>query len=460
MDLFVKSQGRRLAVLARLVTAGAAAAGVAAMGASARTAGYSANGLPNPLIKGHYSLTVFADQNWVLPAEKAEAANFKKLTGITVNYDIVPDSTYQTLLQTKLSSGQEPGDIYMGQPPGGTGSGLQTEFEVTKHAVDLSTQPWVNREFAITRSMVAYKGKLYGQTIWDTISGSWVLVYNKADFAKAGITSPPTTFAEFTADCAKLKAAGINPIYEPISDGWHQVLWFPENMTKAEANSPSLVNNLNNNKATFAGTSLAVTAMTQINSLYKAGYFGPTALTDTFANSVPQMASGQYAMSIQNLAFPTAVNAANSSIPVSAFGFMPVPILDNQFINQNPGGPTKFVYKQGKHVAAALEYLDYLATQSNLQSYIKGSSTVVTLPWKGVTGKWNPEQLAFEKKYKPSPSPVFQVSVNYVNPQWSQIGTDIAAMFTGQESPTQVLQNIDQRRTQEAHAAHDPHWPS
>ena len=446
------SISRRFWVLP-LGTCVAIAAIVAASAASGSAAG------PTPLAKGNYTLTVFADQNWVLPAETMEAANFKKLTGITVKYDIVPDSTYQTLLQTKLSSGQEPGDIYMGQPPGGTGSGLQTEFQVTKHAVDLSRQPWVKREFAITRSMVTYNGKLYGQTIWDTISGSWVLVYNKADFATAGITSLPKTFAQFTADCAALKAKGIIPIYEPISDGWHQVLWFPENMTKAEAEDPGLAKNLNNNKATFAGTPLAVTAMTEINSLLHNGYFGSTALTDTFANSAPKMASGQYAMSVQNLAFPTAVNAADPSIPVSAFGFMPVPILGNQYINQNPGGPTKFVYKQGKHVAGALEYLNYLAMQANLQYYIKASSTVVTLPWTGVKGKWNSEQLAFQKAYKPSPTPVFQVSVNYVNPQWSQIGTDMAAMFTGQETPLQVLQSIDSRRTQEAQAAHDPHWP-
>ena len=446
------SISRRFWVLP-LGTCVAIAAIVAASAASGSAAG------PTPLAKGNYTLTVFADQNWVLPAEMTEAANFKKLTGITVKYDIVPDSTYQTLLQTKLSAGEQPGDIYMGQPPGGTGSGLQTEFQVTKHAVDLSKQPWVKREFAITRSMVTYNGKLYGQTIWDTISGSWVLVYNKADFATAGITSLPKTFAQFTADCAALKAKGIIPIYEPISDGWHQVLWFPENMTKAEAEHPGLAKNLNNNKATFAGTPLAVTAMTEINSLLHNGYFGSTALTDTFANSAPKMASGQYAMSVQNLAFPTAVNAADSSVPVSAFGFMPVPILGNQYINQNPGGPTKFVYKQGKHVAGALEYLNYLAKQANLQYYIKASSTVVTLPWTGVKGKWNSEQLAFQKAYKPSPTPVFQVSVNYVNPQWSQIGTDMAAMFTGQETPLQVLQSIDSRRTQEAQAAHDPHWP-
>jgi len=32
-------------------------------------------------------------------------------------------------------------------------------------------------------------------------------------------------------------------------------------------------------------------------------------------------------------------------------------------------------------------------------------------------------------------------------------------MFTGKETPTQVLQAIDGRRTQEAKAAKDPAWP-
>jgi ABC-type glycerol-3-phosphate transport system substrate-binding protein len=42
--------------------------------------------------------------------------------------------------------------------------------------------------------------------IWNTV------FYNKADFQKAGITNVPTTFAEFDADLAKLKAAGITPL--------------------------------------------------------------------------------------------------------------------------------------------------------------------------------------------------------------------------------------------------------
>jgi raffinose/stachyose/melibiose transport system substrate-binding protein len=432
----------------------AAVVTAAAFSLSAASATTSGSGLP----KGHYTLTVFADQDWVRPPELALAEKFKRKTGITIKYDIIPDSSYQQVLTTKLNSGQKPGDIYMGQPPGGTGSGLQTTFAVLKHAVDLSKQPWVNREFANARALATYKGKLWGQTIWDTVSGSWVIVYNKADFAAAGITSPPKTFAQFTAACAALKAKGINPIYEPISDGWHQVLWFPENMSKAADDIPGLVQNLNNNTATFAGTPLAVTAMTQINSLYQAGYFGPTSLTDAYANTIQNMAGGKYAMTVNSVTLPTQINAANPNVAASNYGFMPVPILNNQYINQNPGGPTKFVYRQGKHVDGALAYLNFLAQPANLNFQIAKSTSFVTLNFKGVKSKWTPEEAAFEKAYQPNPQPVMQVSVNYVNPQWGQIGTDMAAMFTGQLSPKAVLESIDSRRAQQAQAAGDPHW--
>ena len=193
--------------------------------------------LASSLAKGNYTLTVFLDQGWVQPAEEQLAKQFQQQTGITVKYDPIPDSTYQTLLTTKLNSGQMPGDIYMGQP---TQAGLELTYEVEQHAVDLSNQPWVSREDALIRAQSSIGGKLYGQTIWDTVGGDWVIDYNKTDFAKAGITGVPTTYAEFVADCAKLKAAGINPIYEPLSDGWHQTLWFFEAGPQMQKLDPGL----------------------------------------------------------------------------------------------------------------------------------------------------------------------------------------------------------------------------
>lgn len=61
-------------------------------------------------------------------------------------------------------------------------------------------------------------GVVYGLTIWDTVGGSWVVVYNKEIFADNGIEIP-ATYEDFAAACDTLLDAGVTPIYEPIADG-------------------------------------------------------------------------------------------------------------------------------------------------------------------------------------------------------------------------------------------------
>ena len=53
---------------------------------------------------------------------------------------------------------------------------------------------------------------------------------------------------------------------------------------------------------------------------------------------------------------------------------------------------------------------------------------------------------------------VYQTAVNYVNPQWMDIGQDLTAMFTGAIEPHEVLVSIDERRAEMAQAAQDPGW--
>ena len=406
--------------------------------------------------KSNITLTVLASQGWVYPAEQALAKQFQAQTGIHIDYQIIPSANYFQVLSTKLNTGQGP-DIYMGQS--GV-SDLEVNYNVTQTAVDLSNQPWVSREDPNALGQATLNGKVYGQEIWDIYSGYWVIVYNKTIFQKAGISSVPTTYNQFVADCAQIKATGVNPIYEPISDGWHQVLWWPEIGAQMENLEPGLYNKLNANQATFAADAASNTAMTQINELYQKGYFGPSALSDQYANTEKKMASGKYAMTIDGLTEPAAINAADSSVPASGFGFFPIPILDNQLLPTHPAGPTKFVYSKGSHIAQAEQYLDFLAQTSSMNYLINNTTQFVTVDFTGVTSKWTPDQEAFLKQYTAATTLVLQDSVKYVNPQWIQIGKDMVSMFSGQESPHQVLVNTDTRRTQEAQAAHDSAWPS
>ena len=100
--------------------------------------------------------------------------------------------------------------------------------------------------------------KLYGLTLWDIYGTTWVINYNKAIFDNLGL-SEPKTYADFKALCQTLLDDGIQPIYEPISDGWHHVLWFPENGPRYEQVTPGLAAELNANKATFAGNETMLT---------------------------------------------------------------------------------------------------------------------------------------------------------------------------------------------------------
>ena len=72
-------------------------------------------------------------------------------------------------------------------------------------------------------SIYQYNGKQYGIP-WDMgMIGFW---YNKALFAQAGITAPPTTWDEYLAAVGKLKAAGITPLAIAGKDEWPSMhLW-------------------------------------------------------------------------------------------------------------------------------------------------------------------------------------------------------------------------------------------
>jgi raffinose/stachyose/melibiose transport system substrate-binding protein len=404
--------------------------------------------------KSNITLTVLESVGWVHDVEKDLAKQFEAQTGIHIDYQIIPAANYFQVLSTKLNSGQGP-DIFGGQS--GV-SDLKVNYNVVANAVDLSNEEWVKREDPAAAAQATVDGKLYGQQIWDIYSGYWVIVYNKAIFQQVGISSVPATYNDFVADCAKIKAAGITPIYEPISDGWHHVLWFPEIGARMEQLEPGLYAKLNANQATLAGDQSASTAMTQINQLYQNGYFGTSALSNQFANTEKQMASGKFAMTINGLTEPNAINAASPNVQASSFGFFPIPILDNQLLPTHPAAPTKFIYSKGSHITQAKQYLDFLAKPENLQYYVDHDTNSETVDFTGVKAKWTPDQQAFLNQYKAATTLVLQDGVNYVNPQWIDIGKDMTAMFTRQESPHQVLVKTDTRRTQEAQAAKDPAW--
>jgi raffinose/stachyose/melibiose transport system substrate-binding protein len=330
---------------------------------------------------------------------------------------------------------------------------------VQTNAVDLSNEPWVQSLDPVVAAQSTVNKKLYGAEVWDVVGANyWVMSYNKAIFAKYNL-SVPKTFADFESDCATLLQNGITPIYEPISDGWHQVLWYPSIGGQMEANEAGLYDKLNANQTSFAADPASLTAVTELNDLYQKGYFGKSALSAKEADTSKQMASGQYAMTLSEISRGTQIASAFPTFKATDFGYFPDPILDNQLQPVHPAGPTWMIDSKSKYVAEAKEWLDFMTQPTNLQWLINNTPDFETLPFTGVKAKWDASQQAFFDTYKEATVPVLQDGVNYVNPQWMLMGQDFVSMFTGKATPLKVLQLIDAERTKEAKAAKDQAWP-
>jgi raffinose/stachyose/melibiose transport system substrate-binding protein len=144
---------------------------------------------------------------------------------VTIKVTVLENEAFKTKLATDMQSGNPP-DLF--QSWGGGGMATQADAGMLKDITqDISS--WSSTVNPGALGIYAYKGKndsaakQYGVP-WDMgMIGFW---YNKSLFSKAGITAPPTTWADYLTDVSKLKASGITPLAIAGKDMWPSMhLW-------------------------------------------------------------------------------------------------------------------------------------------------------------------------------------------------------------------------------------------
>ncbi len=397
------------------------------------------------------TITYMASQDWVQDAEMELGEKFTELTGIKVDYQIIPSDQYTSLLMAKLNSG-ECADIF------GSQAGqfdIVTQLNVEKNALDLSGEVWASSMDPLAFAETSVDGKLYGQPAQD-VSAVWAVAYNKQVFRKLNL-SVPTNYEEFKNVCESIKADGMTPIYEAVSDGWHHQLWFCELGVAIEHAEPGTAAKLNSNEMGFADSATAKKLINQIKEMVDLGYWGDNYMANAYADAARAIAEGECAMTVANQGFAIELNAAYPEFPAEDIGFFVMPLCDNQVLNMNPVGPTRFVYSASPRAEAAKKYLAFIAEPENLQYLIDNVPKFNTLPFSGVKDVYSDDISAFYAAY-PDHGTVYQTSVKYVNPQWMEIGSELVAVILGDETSEQMLQNIDRNRADQAAAAQDPAW--
>jgi ABC-type glycerol-3-phosphate transport system substrate-binding protein len=366
----------------RRCLAAAAAAGVLLLAACSSSPSQSASGTSSKNVTLTYLTFHTPDltaQFWSTSIAAAE----KSVPGVTIKQDVDPTTDRDTYAKQLLQAGEFPDLLQSITPSLYTSAGLLTPFPSS----------WINANFILPNNI---KGKDY---IPPTNSQIIPLVYyNKALFSKAGVT-PPTTWAEFVADCAKLKAAGIVPIELGGKDS------FAAAMPLTGALSADVIGSDPNwIQQRYAGTvkfsdSDVVAAATKMRTLVTDDYFEPDALSVSYAQSITNFNAGDAAM------YPMG-SWYLGSIPKNEWnniGVFPWPTNNGSLVIPFSLGGSMAVSAKTTDSAAAFKFAEsWSLNPDNLKSLISGDGAFPMIKGKPLAS------------YGLTLSPAFNDSYSYV----------------------------------------------
>jgi raffinose/stachyose/melibiose transport system substrate-binding protein len=435
-----------------------------AVEASSETASTSASGDSDNVVveavknDGQFdgeTLSILVSAGWMDNRYDATIQRFEDEYGVTVDLQTIPADQYSDVLQSDLSNGQCPDIFWIQSNPFAIESQI---VDPENYCIDFTGADWQNVMPETRQSSCIYNDKLYGLQIWHN-SPEYVMVYNKTLFKELGIDQVPTTYDDLKADCKTIADAGITPWFMPGADGWqHQLAFFQIGGVYTEDN-PTLYDDLNNNKATFADNKKMLEVLGQFKELSDAGYFGEDWIGTDSSNMVNEFGDRTCAMAMANSSFIKQIQDETDT--KDEFGLFLIPLGDNTWYPTNPAGPTMFGYKNAQDPDLVKAFFQFVCTPESLQEILDNSPAYTNLDVNvDIDQHWLPEEEEFMKTVDPDKMdvPVLQTGTKYTNDYWMQFGEDLISYCQGSMEANDVLKNMDANRAEAAETAGDPNW--
>lgn len=219
------------------------------------------------------------------PLYTAEAKAFSTVDpGVTVTLTDLPGPAYTQKLDPALAASKLPA-IFEEYSPGPA----LRELVASKAILDLTSFVKANpvlkdRILPSAMAQGQVNGQQYG--IPYNIFQEIVILYDKTDLNKAGISGPPKTWPDLMSDVSKLKAAGIIPISisGTETDNWYE-LWL-ENW-EVRRYGLGVTDSLEEGKMSALSSPEVVAAAREMQTLVSDNAFEPGYSTTSEANDVP-----------------------------------------------------------------------------------------------------------------------------------------------------------------------------
>ncbi|MFZ0529546.1 MAG: extracellular solute-binding protein [Propionicimonas sp.] len=245
------------------LVAGLAASALALTACSAGSLGSSTSS--GTAAASNVEITVLADNSdqTVKPTQALIDAFNAKNPGITVKLDTRAQGTDgDNIVKTKLATG-DMSDVFQYN----SGS-LMAALDPAKNMVPLTNEAYMAQLEDSFKTSVTSDGQIYGVPLGQATGGG--ILYNKKVFADLGL-QVPKTWAEFMANNAKIKAAGIDPVIQTYGDTWTSQLFVLADFANVLAAQPDWAEKYTANQAKYVDEP-AIKGFQRLEDVKKAGY--------------------------------------------------------------------------------------------------------------------------------------------------------------------------------------------
>jgi raffinose/stachyose/melibiose transport system substrate-binding protein len=298
------------------------------------------------------------------PAQGLAEAFHAKNPDITVQVQTRPGgSEGDNIVKTRLSTG-EMTDVFLYN----SGSLFQA-LNPQQNLVPLTGESWTNQLDEAFKPVVSVGNELYGAPITSSTGGG--ILYNRKVYEKLGL-QVPKTWAEFMANNAKVKAAGIDPVIQTYQDTWTSQLFVLADYHNVAAADPSWAQKYTAGQVKYAQEP-AVKGFQRLEEVHKAGYENKDYRSMKFEKGVSLLASGKGAH-FPMLTFAVGTLAASDPERINDIGFFAQPGDDagkNGLTIWMPAGLYIPKSTEGAQLDAAKKFVAFVASPEGCETQTK-----------------------------------------------------------------------------------------
>ncbi|MBK3580041.1 sugar ABC transporter substrate-binding protein [Streptomyces sp. MBT65] len=286
-----------------------------------------------------------------------ELDKFKKQTGITVKLEVVPWSDLLNRILTATTSGQGPDVLNIGNT-------WSASLQATGAFL-----PWNAANFAKIGGKDRFVDSALGSTgatgkdpaAVPLYSMAYALYYNKQIFADAGISQPPTTWAELVADGKKIEAKGKQALGAEganVSENIHHTFVFAKQHGADFFTADG--------KADFTNDGV-VAAVKQYVDLMAKDKVVPVGNAEYAQNqSVSDFAKGKTAMLMWQSA---SANLKSQGMSDSSYGIAPIPVQSGTpgtgaQVNSMVAGINLAVFKNTDNLDGCTKFVKFMTSDA------------------------------------------------------------------------------------------------